>query len=324
VWRWLGKSRADSHVHDSDALPGEENGRDSKFRLESLEPRLLLSGDPVLAAETEIRTGNGADESGNGGQAVAWPAGWVAPSDYSEIKEAATQIRFSESGPVDLLSVVTSLVGHVTGDSEAGDEASQLSSDSSDEAAAVTDSISSEQLNGYLEKAIEVLSTIDSELADKLADIRFQVADLAEGVIAEIRGNVIYIDVTAAGHGWALDSLFGHDNTAGSESHSAVTDAAADSDGDKQPQAQDLFAELTASQGQGDTSNNTPVMVVEAITGGASGPSENGQSASTEPTEKTGHTGEDADVATWIWSVWQPDFRVMSTPVTVHLTSPLA
>ena len=270
MWRWLGKSRADSHVHDLDALPGEETGRDSKFRLESLEPRLLLSGDPVLAelarwvaddgsasdaeelsvivqeidlaAETEIRSGNGADESGDGGQAVAWPAGWVAPSDYSEIKEAATQIRFSESGPVDLLSVVTSLVGHVTGDSEAGDEASQLSSDSSDEAAAVTDSISSEQLNGYLEKAIEVLSTTDSALADKLVDIRFQVADLAEGVIAEIRGNVIYVDVTAAGHGWVLDSLFGHDNAAAGDSHAAATDAAADSDGDMQPQAQDLFA----------------------------------------------------------------------------------
>ena len=111
MWHWLKKAKANGHHPDTGAPTESEQGRDSLFRLESLEPRLLLSGDPVLAelarwvaddgsasdaeelsvivqeidlaAETEIRTGNVADESGNGGQAVAWPAGWVAPSDYS-------------------------------------------------------------------------------------------------------------------------------------------------------------------------------------------------------------------------------------------------
>ena len=49
MWRWLGQSRADNHAHVPSALPGEEERQASRFCLESLEPRLLLSGDPVLA-----------------------------------------------------------------------------------------------------------------------------------------------------------------------------------------------------------------------------------------------------------------------------------
>ena len=49
MWRWLRKSRADSHGTNTRSLPEDVSGQESKFRLESLEPRLLLSGDPVLA-----------------------------------------------------------------------------------------------------------------------------------------------------------------------------------------------------------------------------------------------------------------------------------
>jgi hypothetical protein len=49
LWRWLRKSRADSHGTNTRSLPEDVSGQESKFRLESLEPRLLLSGDPVLA-----------------------------------------------------------------------------------------------------------------------------------------------------------------------------------------------------------------------------------------------------------------------------------
>ena len=61
-----------------------------------------------------------------------------------------------------------------------------------------------------LEKAVDVLLTasLDGELADWLGDITIKAADLAEGVVAEIQGNVILVDVSAAGHGWALDTLF--------------------------------------------------------------------------------------------------------------------
>ena len=49
MWHWLKKARADGHHPDTGAPTESEQGRDSMFRLESLEPRLLLSGDPVLA-----------------------------------------------------------------------------------------------------------------------------------------------------------------------------------------------------------------------------------------------------------------------------------
>ena len=326
MWEWLKKARADGHHPDTGAPTESEQGRDSMFRLEALEPRLLLSGDPVLAelarwvaddgsasdaeelsviiqeidlaSETEIKAGNGPDESANGGQTVAWPAGWATPANNSEISETAKQIRFSESGQVDLLSLVTSLVGQALGNSETAEGASQTSAEGSGQDGSQTggglaaDSITSEQLNGFIEKAIEVLSTTDSALADRLADISFQVADLADGVIAEIRGNVIYIDVTAAGHGWALDALFEHNKAAAGESHAAVTDAGSGSEDDKQQLTQDVFEEQAASQGQEAATGHEHV-VVDAVTVAVNEASDKWQPAATvEHSEKTTEGGQ--------------------------------
>ncbi len=267
MWRWLRKSGADNHPHDSITLPGEENGRDNKFRLESLEPRLLLSGDPVLAelarwaesdgstsdaeelavifqeidqaTEAGVTAANGAEESARGGMTVAWPESWKTAADHSGISEAAKQIRFAASGhdwfvgedgsgPVDLFAMVADLVEQAleistTPTSETSGESDESQDDEGYQTgldSGYATSITSEQLKLVLDNLVDALSSgaSDAELSNRLGNITIKLADLAEGVIAEIQGNVILIDATADGQGWFLDALFMHLGGAG-DSH---------------------------------------------------------------------------------------------------------
>jgi hypothetical protein len=370
VWRWLGKSRADSHVHDSNALPGEENGRDSKFRLESLEPRLLLSGDPVLAelarwAESDggtsdaeelavifqeidhtsaagVTAGNGAEESARGGLTVAWPEGWAVAADNPGINEIAKQIRFAESGPVDLLAMVAELVGHVLDNSATSTSVASVKSDGSQgedghqagddftmvadlvdhaldiyttstsetpgesngsqgedghqagDEAAITNSITSEQLDLVLDKVVEALSSIstDGELADRLGDITIKLADLAEGVIAEIRGNVILIDIAADGHGWFLDALLEYIGAAGDSRAADETGTVSEATVAEQVTGE-LVARQEQSGGQDKTIDESAITLVGHVAVETNGSSENRQS----PTEgEGGRTDRDASV----------------------------
>ncbi|MGD8875225.1 MAG: LEPR-XLL domain-containing protein, partial [Gammaproteobacteria bacterium] len=292
MWDWLKKARPTGCNSDPESLSGNEAGRDSKFRLESLEPRLLLSGDPVLAelarwaendgstsdaeelavifqeidqtSAADISAGNGSGEATRAGLTVAWPEGWEVPADKSGISDTAKQIRFADSGPVDLLAVVAELAGQVldipaTGaiaisaantsgaaDTGTGGRAPQAGTD-----AAVTHAITSEQLNLVFDTVVEALSASapDGELAERLGDLTIRLADLAEGVIAEIQGNVILIDITGAGHGWFLDALSEQISAAGDNTR--ATGAAGDAGThDATVTAQQLTAELDAQQQQ--------------------------------------------------------------------------
>jgi len=351
LWRWLEKSRADSHAQESSALPGEEHGQDNLFRLESLEPRLLLSADPVLgelarwvaddgqssdaeniaviiqeidqATATAVTAGNGSDQSARSGVTVAWPRGWEVAADKSGINETAKQIRFSASGHdwfvndgkdsghgrVDLWSLVTDLVEQAFDNAAADENDSQASDDgpskdgsqsegkvaavadsissedggqSDDGVAAVTDSMSSEQLNVLLEKAIDVLSTTspDGDLADRLGDLTIQVADLADGVIAKIQGNVILIDITAAGHGWFLDSLYQQISDV-RETQLSVDGGVAGDDAaaDKQQAASDQAGPAELSHGQAAAPADPQIMLAAPDLGEGGGSSENWQPA---------------------------------------------
>ena len=102
-----------------------------KFRLESLEPRLLLSADPISSelarmVQEDIDANNSeavaaiiqevdtiaestsADHSGNqkGGVKVRWPVEWNISSDDTSSDEV-------ENKHIDLLSVLTELVNHI-------------------------------------------------------------------------------------------------------------------------------------------------------------------------------------------------------------------
>ena len=136
LWRKLSAPFGGSTAHENDAESFV--GRSSEFHLESLEPRLLLSADPISAEfartiqdidnsnnagdvaaivhqiDTLAET-NGADSSGkdNGHSKVNWPDDWnISDSE--------------ESTQMDLLSVVFEMINKAHQSIDAGVDSTEI------------------------------------------------------------------------------------------------------------------------------------------------------------------------------------------------------
>ncbi|MDT8388669.1 MAG: matrixin family metalloprotease, partial [Thiogranum sp.] len=237
--------------------------RDSEFRLESLEPRLLLSADPISAELARLVEDSGANESealaaivqeidfqseseaafesagGQNGLLVVWPEGSnAANAEGSDAAETG-----AENTRIDLLSVVANLVGEaleiiesarsaagspdlpigVTAASQSLQNFNASSADGSVSGADVETTVASSAaaevaqnseiivtdklLGAVLDNVFErwSASPLASELAGWLAGVTIEMADLDGDLIAELRGQTLYIDLTAAGQGWSVD-----------------------------------------------------------------------------------------------------------------------
>jgi hypothetical protein len=193
-----------------------------QFRLEALEPRLLLSADPISAelarvvqqdaednnAEAvaaivqeieSIAESNAAEHSGSGHNEfkVEWPEGWNTGASV-------------ESSQIDLLLVVTDLVNQARQSLPQGVDSSDLvigiKADGEGTTAPGDDAenpINQALLGKTLDQVSDDFS--ESNLADWLAELSIELADLEGDLLAELRGDTLFIDIDAAGHGWYID-----------------------------------------------------------------------------------------------------------------------
>ena len=206
-----------------------------QFRLEPLEPRLLLSADPISAElarvvqedalqnnadavaaiiqEADSTAETNAADNGQDEFLVKWPETWALSGDdtrsgqfdlrsiVAELVDAARQAMLTGGGLEGLV------VGINAGD-EAGAEASQSASDSN--AAGETSPESGDADNSLTQ------TLLDEALADALqgadgtpfGNLGIQLADLEGDLVAEIRGGTLFVDVDAAGNGWDVDPAF--------------------------------------------------------------------------------------------------------------------
>lgn len=204
----------------------ESAERESQFRLEALEPRLLLSADPistelaravqddaqssneadVAAIIQQIDTiveNNAADSSGDGHDdfTVSFPDDWNVADE-------------SENTELNLLSVMMHLVDEVSDAMEKGADTSELIvSVSADSMNNPEDTVTSEkdladteaEMNQALTEVTQSNST--SPLSNWISNLNIELVDLDGDTVAELNGNTLFIDINAAGNGWYIDSL---------------------------------------------------------------------------------------------------------------------
>ncbi len=229
---WLKKRvarKASVGPSESSSLPVEpaRTGR-NPFSIEALEPRLLLSADPISGefarmleadaqddgAETvaaivhEIgmtEAVDSLDASGADSPAFDWPAGWNRTDD-----------GLSDSGPVDLGATLRSLVQQaVANGTQGGDSASasgaaagEESDDGAAAAASVSVSAGSFGDMSVAEPLLELLlDSIVDEFADAAipADLTIRIGNLDGDALAVLDGNTVIVDIDAAGAGWTID-----------------------------------------------------------------------------------------------------------------------
>lgn len=218
-------------------MPASSRRQESLYALESLEPRLLLSGDPVLAelarwsqddgqqnTETPVvivqeidqnaaaLTAAGGTDSGAG---VAWPAGWHTAAENAAAA-SSFQVFASGEGELDLSTVLAELLDKAMGADHAADVASQIRAAASQydsggrfadgmalsSAGGDTIALGIDELNAILDQVLEPRSA-DGQGA-QAAGLTIHLADLGDNVVAEYRDGIIYLDIDAAGRGWFI------------------------------------------------------------------------------------------------------------------------
>ena len=251
--------------------------RENAFRLESLEPRILLSADPVLAelarwalddgpseseravaaifqeidaaAESDSAAGDSTEPDGldETGPVVLWPAEWDGiESQFGDGPnltvgaKSLSRIWFvdgigdsedgaSTDGGINLFAMILSLVGQALDASySAGGGTNATESTGQGRPAAESDDPTAsggspgfharappvddggpaaEQIHAIFAAALNVWSetVLDDELIAKLGDLNVAIVDLPGDAVAALGADTIYIDATAAGHGWFVD-----------------------------------------------------------------------------------------------------------------------
>ena len=233
---WWGRKISPKEEEITHQGAADESAEHShEYRLEPLEPRLLLSADPVSAemarvaqeqiqqseadavaaivqeadlfAESEAAAVSGGDQAG---VSFNWPAEWQAEAGESE------------NNRVDLQVVLTELIGNAHALLQAGENAGTLrlgistdnfapetgsqGADQAESTATAADEhgISEELIGEVLDNVVQGLET--SAQTEVLADLKVELVDLEGDLVAEIRGDTLYIDVDAAGNGWVCRS----------------------------------------------------------------------------------------------------------------------
>ena len=145
-WRKIVAPKGGSDTHKMTASAECE----SEFRLESLEPRLLLSADPITAELARVVQDNAQSndanavaaiiqevdqaaetqaaeqsDSNHGNLQVVWPAGWNAASDEVESTDTQRSVTGAELRHIDLQAVVVDLVARAIKFHNAAADASQ-------------------------------------------------------------------------------------------------------------------------------------------------------------------------------------------------------
>src|SRR3990172_7899118 len=234
---------------------------ESEFRLESLEPRLLLSADPISAelarlvqddaqandvaaisqeidnvAETHAAEQS---ESGRDRLDVVWPKGWHTASDEVEATDVQKVVTSVERGRIDLHSVVADLVAKVIKLHDASQAGAapvdlvvgikansyiyqEFNQTTVDESSGVESdhTVSQKLLDQVLDEVIQSFSA--SPLAGWLDNLSIQVADLEGDLVAELRGDTLFIDINAAGNGWFIDPVLLASLTQVTDVHASV------------------------------------------------------------------------------------------------------
>jgi hypothetical protein len=68
--------------------------------------------------------------------------------------------------------------------------------------------LTEEQLGAVLDEALRIWSAFltNADQLNRLDSITVEITDLPDGILGEARGTTIYLDITAAGHGWFVDA----------------------------------------------------------------------------------------------------------------------
>ncbi|MEH6515891.1 MAG: matrixin family metalloprotease [Halioglobus sp.] len=210
VRSWVKELQAERPKNPQDEISNQV----SQFRLESLEPRLLLSGDPVLAelarwveddgsgseaealsviiqemdqvAANELTAGIGGDAPDRADLTVAWPEEWTNTAD-NEIEQSAAQ-HLQAAGPQD-------------------NPASTDSIDQAELTEALTEAKSRWSASPLVDDSTEFQAFLDT-----ITIVPGELSGTA-GLLASTTGTTITVDNNAAGYGWYADDDYGSDAT---------------------------------------------------------------------------------------------------------------
>ena len=209
----------------------------SDFRLEPLEPRLLLSADPISAelarviqedAEAEnshavaaiIQDIDAIAESNAIGQPgdmlkFSWPESWSSASDEHEHRG------------IDLRVILTELIGYAHEALQAGTDLNDLEigidadSHNPQQALKLAATPAPDDSGGGSGGADQIINeAVVSEVLDEViqhasdlsdlglpSDLNIEVTDLQDGLVAVLRGDTLYVDADAGGYGWFVDPV---------------------------------------------------------------------------------------------------------------------
>ena len=166
-----------------------------KFHLEPLEPRLLLSADLAFTDASSLTSHLNDLDNLNDVYELVNSSNIVVDTTFSDVVGDSDDIVLS---PV------------VTGNSTKNSSSPQyLRIDSASLAASdPVEALTDESLVPILDQALLQWSSADlaDGVGDRLAQIDVRIADLAGDILGETRDNTIYLDSTAAGYGWFVDS----------------------------------------------------------------------------------------------------------------------
>ncbi|PLW82817.1 hypothetical protein CWI75_09650 [Kineobactrum sediminis] len=196
--RWLELRR--QAFSDSPPFEKAPNQMAQAFRLEALEPRLLLSADPVLGELARWVEDNGSDETDTLSAII---------QEMNEASQAALMSGAEAGGRSDI--PVSWPESWSDTDESPGTEVHALTAEGTPDAEAPADidqSVADAALAAAKTRFTQLGTGFD---AADLTGISITVAttgELAEGVVAQVAGSVITVDANAAGFGWYVDDNY--------------------------------------------------------------------------------------------------------------------
>ncbi|MEH6608559.1 MAG: matrixin family metalloprotease [Halioglobus sp.] len=214
VRSWVKELQAERPKNPQDEISNQV----SQFRLESLEPRLLLSGDPVLAelarwveddgsgseaealsviiqemdhvAANELTAGIGGDAPDRADLTVAWPDEWTNTADNVSDQSATHHLRAAgvQDSPASSDSIDQNELTKALTEAKSRWSASPLVDDSTE-----------------FQAFLDTITIVPGELSGN------------PGLLASTTGTTITIDYNAAGYGWYADDDYATDDTGNDE-----------------------------------------------------------------------------------------------------------
>jgi hypothetical protein len=201
------QSATDDRSSDSHPLAESSAEVRNQFQLEGLEPRILLSADPISAELARVLDTDGLADAADQPAAIVQEIDASLKSDLGLGAERDSSGQLTEADETAVISVNWPQDWQIIPDNIAhqnGAAAYLLINGVETDAHAAT--VTSAQLQPLFQFASQLWSEFAPELAHRLTAIEVQITDLPGGILGKTEQQTISIDANAAGRGWFVDT----------------------------------------------------------------------------------------------------------------------